>query len=197
MPRKTLALISGLVLITFILFVIALKSTKTAPPPASMTPPLENQAISVPTATPLVPVHSVLSLSPNPVSVAPGQSGSVAVNIDTSDNEVTAVQLEIAYDPNVVSNVQVVPGALFTNPVVLINKNSVKEGRFTYAFGITPNHTPIQGNGTAATITFKVLNKPGEVSQMTLLPTTLVTARGISNSVLKSATGTLVQITNI
>lgn len=196
MPRKTLALISGLVLITFILFVIALKSSKTEQPPTSIVPTNEDQAMYGPTATPMVPAHSVLSLSPNPVNAAPGQAGSVAVNIDTSDNEVTAVQLEIAYDPNIIANVQVVPGELFASPVVLINKNVVKEGRFTYAYGITPNHTPIQGSGTAATITFTALNKPGEVSQLTLLPTTLVTARGISNSVLKSSTGTLVQITN-
>jgi hypothetical protein len=140
------------------------------------------------------PAHSVLSISPQPIVVSPGQKGTATVTIDTSDNEVTAVQLEIAYDPNFITNVQVAPSELFANPVVLIDKNSIKEGRYTYAFGIMPNQQPITGVGTAATITFTALNKPGMSSQLALLPTTLVTARGISNSVLKTATGTLIEI---
>lgn len=187
MPRKTLALISGLVFVTVVLFVIALNSNKNTPTPLPSQEPSMSQA-------PAVPAHSVLSLVPNPIIVEPGEKGSVTVNIDTSDNEVTAIQLEIGYDPNFITNVQVTPGSLFENPVLLINKNTVKEGRYTYAFGIMPNHAPVLGAGTAATITFTALNKPGQESQLALLPTTLVTARGISESVLKSTSGTLVRI---
>ena len=139
-------------------------------------------------------MNSILSLLPKPISVLPGQKGSVEVNINTSGDEVTAVQLEIAYDPNMISNIQVTPGGLFVNPVILIDKNRVREGRYTYAYGIAPNNSPVQGNGAVATISFTALNKPGEMSQLALLPSTLVTARGISNSVLKLAEGTLVQI---
>jgi len=155
----------------------------------------QNAKDASPTST--VPAHSVLSIDPNPVSITPGQKGSVTVNIDPSDNQVTAVQLEIGYDPNFITNVKVVPGILFTNPVVLIDKNTVKEGRYTYAFGIMPNHAAIAVKGHAATITFNVIgNKVGESSQLALLPSSLVTARGISESVLKSATGTIVRIGN-
>lgn len=189
MPRKTLALISGLVLVTLVLFIIALKSNNNPAPAPTPTPlpPIQSQI------SPTVPAHSVLTLSPNPVTVIAGKQGSVAVNIDTSDNAVTAIQLEIAYDPNFITNVQVAPAALFGNPVLLINKNNVKEGRYTYAYGIMPNHPTVQGVGTVATITFTALDKPGQ-SQLALLPTTLITARGISESVLKSATGTLIEI---
>jgi hypothetical protein len=188
MPKKTLALISGLVLVTLILFVIALNNSNTTLAPSPAPQQLQNQV------SPAVPAHSVLSLSPNPVTVVPGQRGSVAVNINTSDNAVTAVQLEIGYDPTIITNVQVTPGGLFQNPIPLINRNDVKTGRFTYAYGITPNSPTIQGAGSVATITFTALNKPGQKSQLALLPTSLVTAQGISNSVLKSATGTLVVI---
>ncbi len=187
MPRKTLALISGLVLVTLVLFIIALKSNNTPVVVPSPSPSIQPQV------TPSVPAHSVLSLAPNPVSVAPGKQGTVVVNIDTSNNEVTAVQLEIAYDPNFISNVKVTPGALFENPVLLINKNNVKEGRYTYAYGIMPNRPTVKGVGAVATITFIALNKPGS-SQLALLPITLITARGVSESVLKSASGTLVTI---
>lgn len=198
MPKKTLALISGLVLVTLILFIVALRSNNNpAPAPSSPSVPATESQISP------VPAHSILSLSPNPVTVAPGEKGTVAVNIDTSDNAVTAIQLEIAYDPNFITNVQVTPGALFDNPVLLINKNNVKEGRYTYAYGIMPNRPTVQGVGTVATITFTAVEKSGGQSpmgripstQLALLPTTLVTARGVSESVLKSATGTVIMLT--
>ncbi len=190
MPRKTLALISGLVLVTLVLFIVALRSNNNPAPEAPPSPPPSTQTQISPT----VPAHSVLTLSPNPLTVTAGKQGSAEVNIDTSDNEVTAIQLEIAYDPNFISNVKVTPGALFENPVLLINKNNVQEGRYTYAFGIMPNRPTIKGIGPVATITFTALNKPGEQSQLALLPTSLVTASGISESVLKSASGTLIDI---
>lgn len=187
MPRKTLALISGLVLVTVVLFVVALKSNK-----QQVAPPMHEQQVMQP--TPTSPAHSVLTLSPNPVMVAPYKQGSVDVNINTSDNAVTAVQLEIAYDPTVITNVKVVTGQLFQNPVVLINKNNAQTGRYTYAFGIQPNHTTVNGMGAVATITFTAKNVPGKQSQLALLPTSLVTARGVASSVLKSSTGTIVEV---
>jgi hypothetical protein len=197
MPRKTLALISGLILVTVILFVIALNNSRT---PITSTPEEEHQAMEDGPHDPdyeepdSTQANSVLSLNPQPVVVMPGKSGSAEVNIDTAGNEVTAVQLEIAYDPNFITNVKVTPGQLFDNPVVLIDKNDVKEGRYTFAFGILPNQSAVVGSGSTATISFTALNKPGNNSQLALLPTSLVTARGVSNSVLKLASGTLIEI---
>lgn len=191
MPRKTLVLISALVLVTVVLFIIALRSSNQ--PSTQQPTPSQVMQQAVPTSV----AHSVLTLSPNPVIVAPGQQGSVNVNIDTADNNVTAVQLEIAYDPNVVSNVQVAPGPLFSNPVVLINKNSVQNGRMTYAFGIAPNQQTVQGTGVVAMVTFTAKSSAvGKQSQLALLPTTLVTARGIASSVLKSSSGTIINVSS-
>lgn len=186
MPRKTLALISGLVLVTVVLFVIALRSNQ-AGDKTSTTP---SPAVSNATPTPDV-AHSVLSLMPNPVNVVAGGAGRVDVNIDTSDNSVTAVQLELSYDPKVLRNVVVTPGPLFTGAVVLINKNDPTTGKYTYAFGRTPAQTPVTGTGVVATVSFTAVAS-ATPSQLTLLPSTLVTARGVATSVLKSSTGTQV-----
>lgn len=196
MPKKTLALISGLVLVTFLLFVIALRSANKSTENQQMVDNKlqQNSIEDSEEAQMQVSAHSVLRLSPKPVSLSAGAKGNVMVMLEPSDNEVTAVQLEIAYDPNIISNVKVTPGELFDNPVVLINKNNISEGRYTYAFGIMPNHKAITTSGVVANITFSALNKPGANSQLALLDTTLVTAKGISNSVLKSTEGTLVQI---
>jgi hypothetical protein len=191
MPRKTLALISGLVLVTVILFIVALRAGQSQNAPS--TPTTNTTAQTAP--QPTTPAHTVLSVGPNPLTVAAGTQGSAQVTIDASDNDVTAIQLEIGYDPTVLSNVKVTPGTLIQNPAVLIDKNDPQAGRYTYAFGITPNGTPIKGTGTAATITFTV--KAGAVAKQTqlgLLPTSLVTARGVANSVMKSATGTVITV---
>lgn len=188
MPKKTLALIFGLVLVTIVLFVIALRSNQKAED-TDVTP----TGTTVETSPTPDVAHSVLSLSPNPVNVASGGQGSVDVNIDTSDNEVTAVQLELSYDPKVVRNIQIAPGPLFTGAVELIDENDPQAGRYTYAFGITPAQSPIQGKGVVARITFTA-SASSQPSSLTLLPATLVTAQGIGPSVLKSSTGTQIVV---
>ncbi len=190
MPKKTLALISGLVVVTIVLFIIALRAGQQSQAPSV---PPGSQMSQQP--TPMVPAHTVLKVGPNPMTVAPGQVGHADITMDTSDNNVTAVQLEIGYDPRVISNVKVTSGALFSNPVVLINKNNPTTGRYTYAFGITPNSSAVKGTGVVATVTFTPL--PGSVGkdmQLGLLPSSLVTARGVAQSVLKSASGTVITV---
>lgn len=205
MPRKTLALILGLVLVTVVLFVIALRTNNPQP---------GKDDIAAPSAAPVEPTpaaRSVLTLSPNPVTVRPGQKGSVDVVIDTADHEVTGVQLEIAYDPNIISNVKAVPGPLFQKtPTVLYDKfdnNDPKSGRYTFAPVLQPNQEPIRGTGVVATVTFTARGALGTQTQLALLgpdpsiaekPGTLVTARGAENSVLRMTdqVGALVVISN-
>jgi len=190
MPKKTLALITGLVVVTIVLFIIALRAGQ-----QQQAPTASQQTTMAHQPTPMVPAHTVLMLGPNPLTVAPGQTGSVNITINTSDNNVTAVQLELGYDPHVISNVKVTSGALFPNPVVLIDKNNPTTGRYTYAFGITPSAQPVKGTGVVATVTFTTL--PGTVGksmQLGLLPTSLVTARGVAQSVLKSEAGTVITV---
>jgi len=180
MPKKTLALISGLVLVTVVLFVIALKSSQLSVPSSTPKP--------VATPTPSM-AHSVLTLTPNPLTILPGTIGKVDVNIDTSVNSVTGVQLEISYDPNVLKNVKVVPGQLFQNPLVHTNENDITSGRYTYAIVKLPNQTPVKGTGIVATITFTASSTLGK-SQLTLLPSSLLTQIGVADSVLKTSSGT-------
>jgi hypothetical protein len=202
MPRKTLALISGLVLVTVVLFVIALQTNNSKPASNVATQPsVAPEAV----ATPAPIAHSILALSPNPVTVKPGQTGTAEVTIDTAGDAVSAVQLELAYDPTVISNVKVTQGTIFPQPVVLINKNDPKTGRHTFAIAIQPNQATIQGTGTVAKVTFTAKGAIGAQSQLTLLskdpadpekPSTIVTARGIQDSVLKSSSGTTVIVSN-
>lgn len=190
MSKKTLALIISLVVLTAVLLVIAL-STKEQK--------VANNTPSVPSEqpSPTPPAHSVLTMTPATLDLSTRATGihTVDVAIDSDDNNVTAVQLEIAYDPKVIRNLQVKPGKFFASPTVLLNKNDVKTGRVSYALGISPAQDPEKGTGTVATLTFTVLpGATGTETQITLLPKSLVTARGVGPSVLKSASGVTIML---
>lgn len=187
MPRKTLALFIFLVLVTIVLVVISIQTGQ------NQMQPTKGGTKTMATPTPDV-AHTVLSMSPATVQVASGKVGSVDVMIDTSDNDVTAVQLELLYDPTMISNVKVVSGPLFPNANVLIDKNSPETGKYTYAYGILPNKTPVKGKGVVAKITFVARGVPGKQSQIIMDPSSLVTARAVAGTVLKSGTGATVVI---
>ena len=183
MSKKTLALIVSLVILTAALLIIALRTNNQQP----QTPGEETAQ-----ATPTPPAESVLTITPDVIDLSAGATGQQTVNvaIDTGTNQVTAVQLELGYDPSVIRNVTVTPGTFFTSPTVLINNNDTEEGRVSYALGIAPTQDPRSGSGTVATISFTVeANATDTETEITLLPRSLVTARGVGPSVLKSASG--------
>lgn len=191
MPRKTLALIVGLVLVTIVLFFIALQTGQKQMKQQKIQDQMQAQVSPTPDVA-----HTVLAMSPNPVEVGSGKTGSVDVTIDTADNNATAVQLELLYEPTMISNVKVVSGTFFPNAAVLLNKNNLQTGRYTYAFGIQPGQKPVKGKGIVAKITFVTKGTIGKQSQIVLQPTSLVTARGVASSVLKEGSGTTVVISS-
>src|SRR4029079_1406435 len=95
MPKRTLLLILGLFVVTLLLLYVALtpskKMTSTTTPTGTMAPkPTMSQA------------HTTVTLSPAILTLSPTASGSVDVMVDSSDNKITGVQLEMTYDPKVV-----------------------------------------------------------------------------------------------
>jgi hypothetical protein len=178
MSKRTLFLIFALSIITFVLLMIAVYQPQ-APKVTQITPtPVESIA------------QTALSFG-NP-SVATSSSTSILnyslpIYISTGKNKVTAVQLELQFDPVLLPNITVAPGSFLTNPVVLLNQIDYKAGRISYAFGIGPTGQGIAGQGIVANLTFSVKAKTPEKTAIIFLPKTLVTAEGISKSVLKES----------
>jgi len=119
---------------------------------------------------------------------------SLPINIVTGKNQVTAVQLELQYDPLILTDVAVVPGSFFTKPVVLLNQIDAKTGRISYAFGIQLEDKGIIGKGVVANLTFSVKANAPEKTGIIFMPKTLVTAEGINKSVLKESVNGLFAI---
>lgn len=183
--KKTAILIVILLIVATILVVIAVQPT-----------PKKQVVEIVPTSPPASVADTSLSLSPNPVQLSSGQS-SVDVLIDSGKNNVTAVQLEIAYDPKILTNVTVKSAAFLPSPVQLLNRNDENNGRISFAVGLAPMQDPVTGTGTVATITFeKNPSAPASATstELTLLDKSLVTMVGEQKSVLKHVQGATVNI---
>lgn len=192
MSRKTLALIAGLTVLTLILVVLALNTGQ-----KGMNKNGTGTTATV-QPTPTVPAHTVLSLSPNPVPVT-ANVATVDVMIDAEDNPVTGAQFEIKYDPDVLNFTEVKQGSFFGSALILINDVNRTEGRVTYALGLTPAQiqNPKTGKGTVATLTFtKRSNAPVAGNSALKIENALISAKDIGPSVLKSATGTTINLTN-
>lgn len=177
MSKRTLFLIFALFIITSVLIVMALYQP------------------TMPKTTPKVPVNepvaqTVLSFGTPQVATSSSVSVlnySLPINIATGKNKVTAVQLELQYDPLILTNVAVTPGSFFANPNVLLNQIDVKTGRISYAFGVGLDDQGVAGKDTVANLTFSIKIGALEKTAIIFLPKTLVTAEGIIESVLKEA----------
>lgn len=184
MSRRTLALIAVLVVITAFLLVLALKPE---------TPGVPYSTVARPTPPPSVAIQTTLALVPSTLTVPTSSpSASVDVMIDTEENNVTAVQLELSYNPKVLSEVEVATssGTFFENPVTLLKNIDPVKGTISYAVGIAPTGSPKKGKGTIATISFKAIGSTSQTTSITFSPKTLVTAEGATYSVLKDSVGT-------
>jgi hypothetical protein len=177
MSKRTLFLIFALFLITFVLLILAFYQPSNTKTVQKTTATVEQSA-----------GQTVLSFE-NPSASTPSSvfalNYSLPVTISTGENKVTAVQLELQYDPNILINIEVVPGPFFANPQILLNQIDIKAGRISYALGIGQNEKATTGSGTVANITFSVESKIPEKTAIIFLPKTLVTAEGINGSALK------------
>lgn len=189
MSKKTLALIFGLCAITILLLYVALTQKRMLP--QSIPQPTPN---SITSASPTsAPAETILSLSPNPLTVSANTDATLDVTINSNGQKITAVQLEMTYDQKVVTIVSVAQPTVnpfITNIFPLMNKIDTKNGRISYTVGVSPSAQSPTGVGRVATITLRANLAAGEQSVIQFLPKTLVTAEGTANSVLKSTVGT-------
>lgn len=145
----------------------------------------------------LLDAQSILTIGSSPISSRSATSSfsgattfySTDVVVDTGGNKITAVQLELSFNPNLITRVNIKPGSFFKNPVELLNRVNNQKGTISFALGngVTKGRIKgVRGKGTVATIYFEEKGISGEYAQINFLPKTLVLGEGTSRSVLKS-----------
>jgi hypothetical protein len=171
-PHHTLILIGVLSLITIILLALAF----------NIGLPNANK----PTAQkPVKVLKTTLSILKPVVSASIYTSD---ITLTTERKSVTAVQIELTYDPKVLTNVDIKPGSFFSNPTSLSKKIDTIKGRVTYILGIGLGQNPVNGNGTVAILSFTPLLKSG-ITTIAFLPTSKLTVSGTVPSVLTTGQG--------
>lgn len=189
MSKKTLALIVFLFLVTCGLLYLAL-----------VTPPYQKPTTLGPTPTPIsVNAHTTLNLMPAMASQSSTTNQyTLAVQINSGDNIVNAVQLELSYDPQALMNVNAIPGDFFAQPTELVKTIDTTDGRISYALSEQISLPGRKGMGNLAYISFdKNPAFTGTSTQLAFLPKTAVAAEKILESVLKKATGYTVMLSNV
>ncbi len=174
---KTLVLIFILTLAALGLTMMAIMNKPNNSPTAQVT--------ATPTPALANPVQTTLTVSSSPVRLSTPSAFSTDIVINTGQDLVNKVQLELSYDPKVLTKVDINPGTFFTNPQILLKTLDPTNGRISFALGVQNGQSGILGQGVIATLNFSLVANAASAS-VSLLPKTQVTADGYSVSVLKS-----------
>ncbi len=182
MPKQTLGLILGLFIIAVLLFIIALSVNN------------NSNRIMIPSpigvqSTPTPIAHTVLSLTPGLIYTS-SQSATVTIHIDSGMDTITAVQTELSFDPKTITSITIQPGTFFINPLTLFKDVNYKTGRLSYAVATQAGKIGVSGSGTIATLVIRTHLTLNQQTLIQFLPMSLVTARNISQSLLKNSAGT-------
>lgn len=111
------------------------------------------------------------------------------LTINTGGSKITAVQIELTYDPNSLSNPTLTPGTIL--PVELV-KPKIAGDKIIVTLGVNPDSGGYSGEGVLATLKFR--SKNGASSSISFTQNTLVAAIGSSGNALKASTGGTTQI---
>lgn len=181
-PVKTLLLILVLFLITGGLVAFALM-----PKPQ---PVVEKKIVA-----PQIVEQTTLTVSSVPRPQATPSAYTTDILINTGQNSVISVQIELSYDPLVLTKVDIKTGSFLDNPTVALKNIDQKNGRITFALQVPDNEQGVLGQGVLATLSFSTI--PGSSKEPTAInfePKTQVMAEGYSESVLKSSVGALLSL---
>lgn len=141
---------------------------------AAVTTKRENLPGAVP--SPSIEPYALLSFSPEILNITDSSASAtqtVDIVLDTNGKGAFGAQIELQYDPQVITNVKLTtPNNPFfgTSSAELINIISQEEGRATYAIGISPNENEKKGVGAIATLSFTVDTSRNRSTEITILP---------------------------
>lgn len=195
MPRKTTIFIAILAVVTAILVILAIQNEQS--------PLRTTETASTPTPTATIPKTTNVTFLPTKIDASAGGVLSVDVVADTNSDQISGIQLELQYDPKLLTNVKIAKpdNSLFgaTNKyTVLFSEVNPTLGRISYAAAIQPTQPPISGVGKVATITFQRATQtdatPSLQTTISFIDKTMVTKLNETQTVLNKTNALTVQL---
>jgi len=193
MNTRTLILIVILGVITIGLVVLAIQS-QSQPQPA-VTTPSDQPAITEKEVNPTSVLYFEKAVDGTVSTGSSSATTTTPLNImlNSYQNQIMGAQIEISYDPQVLSNVKITTPATSPNSffgeassfIVLDNTVKQNEGRISYVIAMSPSSEAKKGIGTIGTLTF---SKKGTLpTTISFLEKSNVQELGTVTSVLKEA----------
>lgn len=172
-PLKTIVLIVILALVAGLLTYIAVSPKKSLPVVTSVVTTKTN------------PADTTLSIKPSVKDTKTSTYSSI-IYVDTGKNSIVGAQVELEYDPAVVTNVSITPLEFLPSLTEIYKKIDQTNGRITYAIGVSVGESGVKGKGSLAKITYTVIPGQQANASFNFLPKTEVSGEGSDQSFLKS-----------
>ena len=165
MPKRTVILIVILTLLTGVLVFLAMKNERQDLPP-------ESDVADAPFDAPQqLEKTATIVFEPTTVEAVPSTASASTVDVffDSTEHTVDNIQLELQYDPEVLTNVSITAPAInffgeagsYVVPIQTVDRAL---GRISYAIAINPQVDAVRGVGQIAQISFSV-NPQATVSE--------------------------------
>ncbi len=145
------------------------------------TPVTINEVAQAPTGT--------VDLSLTSPLIAPNQTATVNLQISAGETKVSAVAIELTYDPTSLQIPDISRGDFFS--VTLANPK-IDNGKISFVYAVAPDSGGKNGSGTVATLRFSP--KRAGNSAFTFTSNTLVAAVGDNSNALRSASSASIQV---
>lgn len=183
-PGKTLILIGFLITLTVVLLGLAIFASGN-----------KKSATTQIVPSPTVIKTASIAFMPSALDISLPTTSSATVDIvaNTNGAPITGAQVEVKYDPTVITNVKLLPPtatSLFgaVGNYVTLFSDAKALGKASFAVAIQPNGTPVNGTGSIGQISFTVIKNLKPETQMIFGTGTVVTSKTTQSSVLESTT---------
>lgn len=139
---------------------------------------------------------TTISITPASLTKAAGENFTLEVRMNTADNQIVAVELDITYDAAILEAEWIHNGTMFPN---ILSSGVVENGKASIALGAQNTTTPVTGTGTVATIKFKALAATTAPITIRFGPNTFVGAlgEGSTNALTSSSPATITITGNV
>lgn len=135
---------------------------------------------------------TTLALTPQTVTKSVGDTFSLDVSLDPGTNQVIAVEIHLAFDPEKLEAQTITNSSLFTN---ILTSGVVDRGTAAITVGAADTRHPITQAGTAAVVRFKALARTDAPISVRFSPNTQATGIGEATNVLVGTTPATITIT--
>lgn len=169
-PKKTWIIIAGIIALIAIPLIIFLSSKNLNP--------LSKDNVNEKTTT----ARTSLSVSEDIRTISEGNYETDII-INSNGDKISGAQIELAFEPTLLTNVDITPGNFLNSPTVLTKTIDTTNGVIRYILAIKPGGETAEGTGVLATLSFTKTSQ--EPTNIGFLPTSQVSTTGLNQSILK------------